>query len=433
MKTVYCNLVVVVLALVVLAGNVLAVGAEPTPVTVNGKAVYLVTEGNVGPNGNVAWQFKSGASYVLANDIRGSIFIKDGTAVSLDLSGKKVQGEWEKGGYFDCSVISDEEECALVGCPTFYSCTGGSSTISCEGTSEFYCNTQPEYPLPGCTWNPGTQQCEGAGVDCDYWEDYSCEEIGCSSGEYAFCFGIIYADFSITILNSKKITVSNGRVQGFGVGVRLVNSDVTMSRVTSIGAESGIVVNGGEVELDDCVFGATKGVSSAVFSSVGAGQGAFVKDSVFVGGKVATNSKDNWFLDCQCEFADGAAYTEYRNGVEVNASGSNTRATTTTTTLPADFDTAKFVAYLKASGAKMYGTTWCSYCRKQREEFGTNWDAALEFDCTMVEGDDAGNAAKNAEMTRLGITGFPTWVIGGVGFPGYKPLAQLVALSGYQQ
>jgi glutaredoxin len=79
----------------------------------------------------------------------------------------------------------------------------------------------------------------------------------------------------------------------------------------------------------------------------------------------------------------------------------------------------------------MFGTDWCSYCKKQKADFGDSFSGVNFYDCTMIAGDDSGNAAKKAEMSKFGVTSFPTWVIDGKSYPGYKSLSDLARISGY--
>ncbi len=75
---------------------------------------------------------------------------------------------------------------------------------------------------------------------------------------------------------------------------------------------------------------------------------------------------------------------------------------------------------LTDNDVKMYGTEWCSYCKKQKELFGDSFELIDYIDC-----DKDPSACKAA-----GITGYPTWVIDGDNYAGVQPLERLARLSG---
>lgn len=79
-----------------------------------------------------------------------------------------------------------------------------------------------------------------------------------------------------------------------------------------------------------------------------------------------------------------------------------------------------FAQCLTDSGLVMYGTEWCSYCKKQKELFGDSFRFVDYVDC-----DKDGESC-----TREGIKGFPTWKISGESYPGVKSFDVLGSLSG---
>jgi uncharacterized membrane protein len=88
----------------------------------------------------------------------------------------------------------------------------------------------------------------------------------------------------------------------------------------------------------------------------------------------------------------------------------------------------QLAAHLTKSGAKMYGSYWCSHCFEQKQLFGKQaWDKVPYVEC-------AADAVKNPQpqvCKDAGIKGFPTWVINGKLDPGVKRLADLAKLTGY--
>lgn len=88
-------------------------------------------------------------------------------------------------------------------------------------------------------------------------------------------------------------------------------------------------------------------------------------------------------------------------------------------------DSAKyneFAKYLTKEGAKMYGTSWCSYCKKQKELFGDSFEYINYVDCEK----------ESKLCLDTGVKGFPTWSINGKNYPGLKSLEELAKLTGYK-
>jgi hypothetical protein len=84
--------------------------------------------------------------------------------------------------------------------------------------------------------------------------------------------------------------------------------------------------------------------------------------------------------------------------------------------------------HLRRSGAKLYGTYWCSYCNRQKAMFGEEAFSQINY----IECDPAGKNAKPAICRQAKISGYPTWAIKGNIYPGMKSLQELADLSGYQ-
>ena len=75
---------------------------------------------------------------------------------------------------------------------------------------------------------------------------------------------------------------------------------------------------------------------------------------------------------------------------------------------------------LTEKGVKMYGTEWCSHCKNQKTAFGSSFQYVDYVDCD-----------KNKEAcSSAGVTGYPTWKVGGNNYPGEKQLNILASLSG---
>jgi hypothetical protein len=86
--------------------------------------------------------------------------------------------------------------------------------------------------------------------------------------------------------------------------------------------------------------------------------------------------------------------------------------------VPGEYD--EFAQCLTEKGVKMYGTEWCSHCKNQKAMFGTSFQYVDYIDC-----DKNKNACSSA-----GVTGYPTWKVGGNNYPGEKQLNILASLSG---
>jgi glutaredoxin len=79
-----------------------------------------------------------------------------------------------------------------------------------------------------------------------------------------------------------------------------------------------------------------------------------------------------------------------------------------------------FAKCLSEKGAVMYGTDWCGYCKKQKELFGSSFSDIVFIDCDY----------NKADCDYAGVTGYPTWRINGVNYPGLQSLEKLANLTG---
>lgn len=84
--------------------------------------------------------------------------------------------------------------------------------------------------------------------------------------------------------------------------------------------------------------------------------------------------------------------------------------------------------HLKQVGAKMYGAFWCPHCQEQKQLFGQEAVAQLNY----IECDPEGQNARPEVCQAAKIQGFPTWEIKGKLYEGTKSLEELANLSSYQ-
>ncbi|ERT07552.1 VKORC1/thioredoxin domain protein [Lyngbya aestuarii BL J] len=97
----------------------------------------------------------------------------------------------------------------------------------------------------------------------------------------------------------------------------------------------------------------------------------------------------------------------------------------TTTSGPAELALAR---HLQQLNAKEYGAYWCPHCHDQKQLFGKEAFAMIDY----VECDPKGKNARPQLCKEAGITGYPTWEIDGQFYPGTASLEKLADLSGYQ-
>jgi hypothetical protein len=64
-----------------------------------------------------------------------------------------------------------------------------------------------------------------------------------------------------------------------------------------------------------------------------------------------------------------------------------------------------FAQCISLSGAKFYGTFWCSHCQNQKKMFGPSQKLLPYIECSTLNGQDQLPICKEA-----GIEGYPTWV-----------------------
>ncbi|MCT7951522.1 hypothetical protein NG798_17095 [Ancylothrix sp. C2] len=84
--------------------------------------------------------------------------------------------------------------------------------------------------------------------------------------------------------------------------------------------------------------------------------------------------------------------------------------------------------HLKSLNAKMYAAYWCPYCHVQKDLFGKEAFASINY----IECDPKGRNAKPEMCRQANIKGFPTWEINGKFYPGMKSLKELSTISNYK-
>lgn len=91
-------------------------------------------------------------------------------------------------------------------------------------------------------------------------------------------------------------------------------------------------------------------------------------------------------------------------------------------------DEMALARHLKEIGSKEYGAYWCPHCHEQKELFGKEAAAELNY----VECDPKGKNAQPEVCKAAGIKGYPTWEINGKQYAGVQTLNKLADLSGYK-
>lgn len=84
--------------------------------------------------------------------------------------------------------------------------------------------------------------------------------------------------------------------------------------------------------------------------------------------------------------------------------------------------------HLAEVGAKNYGAYWCPHCHEQKELFGQQAFALIDY----VECDPKGKNARPQMCKAAGVAGYPTWQINGQVYPGVQRLETLADVSNYQ-
>ncbi|KAJ7944099.1 thiol-disulfide oxidoreductase LTO1-like [Quillaja saponaria] len=101
-------------------------------------------------------------------------------------------------------------------------------------------------------------------------------------------------------------------------------------------------------------------------------------------------------------------------------------------TTPSNHFALSLARHLHSIGAKMYGAFWCSHCLEQKQMFGHEAAALLDYVECFPEGYRKGTKIVKA-CTDAGIEGFPTWVINGQVLSGEQELSELAQISGFNE
>jgi hypothetical protein len=109
-----------------------------------------------------------------------------------------------------------------------------------------------------------------------------------------------------------------------------------------------------------------------------------------------------------------------------NATATTKPALSTTTTL--DMQKIKldaFAACLSNKGAELYGAEGCSYCEQQKQVFGDSFSKINYAECAK-KGDTKQTDACDAK----GIEAYPTWIVKGKLYKGFRSLDELGKMTG---
>jgi hypothetical protein len=75
---------------------------------------------------------------------------------------------------------------------------------------------------------------------------------------------------------------------------------------------------------------------------------------------------------------------------------------------------------LSSKGAVLYGASWCSYTQQQITSFKDGFQYLSYVECTE----------QAAVCEQNGISGYPTWIIGGSRILGYRDPTEIAAAAG---
>jgi len=87
---------------------------------------------------------------------------------------------------------------------------------------------------------------------------------------------------------------------------------------------------------------------------------------------------------------------------------------------------AALAQHLSATGAAVYGAEWCPHSGRQKHLFGPAAESLPYVECTT----DGPQSQAQLCQSR-GVSGYPTWDINGVLYPGVYSLGGLAELSGF--
>ncbi|HYD03118.1 MAG TPA: peptidylprolyl isomerase [Alphaproteobacteria bacterium] len=85
-----------------------------------------------------------------------------------------------------------------------------------------------------------------------------------------------------------------------------------------------------------------------------------------------------------------------------------------------------FAKCLTSKGAVFYGAYWCPHCENQKELFGDSIQHITYIECAVKDQPQV----QTKECTDAEISGYPTWVINGLQYPGEQSIERLEQLTG---
>ena len=86
-----------------------------------------------------------------------------------------------------------------------------------------------------------------------------------------------------------------------------------------------------------------------------------------------------------------------------------------------------FAQCLTDKGVVMYGASWCTHCKKQKEAFGSSFQYVKYIECSV----QTGQQGQAEECDAAGITSYPSWVFnGGKKLEGELSFNELAKISG---
>lgn len=144
------------------------------------------------------------------------------------------------------------------------------------------------------------------------------------------------------------------------------------------------------------------------------------KISIFLGGAAVS-----FFTLGMAVSAGSLKFSVPQPSSPVQLSQGETGPAIKTTSGPSEIALAR---HLKNLNAKMYAAYWCPFCHAQKDLFGKEAFASINY----IECDPKGRNAKPEMCRQANIEGFPTWEIKGKFYPGMKSLQELSTLSNYK-
>lgn len=82
---------------------------------------------------------------------------------------------------------------------------------------------------------------------------------------------------------------------------------------------------------------------------------------------------------------------------------------------------------LTASGARLYGASWCPHCQNQKAAFGEASGSIVYVECA----DETSGTGQSAACAEAEITNYPTWIFGdGTRVTGQRQFWELARKSG---